>query len=116
MSTPGPVRKRRAYSQHTRSWTPTTTGKNEKKVCAVEWRGPCCGGLHFWGHGPGHNTPYGHKYMCGVSGCRKWLPKLPPGQQAKRHASLQADIADYHNQELALKEIAALDVKAFLDL
>ena len=45
------------------------------------WRGPCCNGYHYWGHGEGHG-PKGAKYWkCGDSKCRRTLPVLTTAQQ-----------------------------------
>ena len=72
--------------------------------CAVEWACKECGGTHYWGHGDGKDPKLmkgEHKeyvdvepriWTCGVSSCRKVLPKLDEKGQsaAKQWASLVA--------------------------
>ena len=49
----------------------------------MEFRGPCCGGSHFWGHGNGFDNGKGGKfYKC--DGCKKPLVYLEPVEQEKR--------------------------------
>ena len=50
----------------------------------IEWRGTCCDGTHFWGHGQGFDDGRGCKiYKCDNSKCRKLLPYLPHEAQEK---------------------------------
>ena len=64
----------------------------------AEWRGPCCGGTHFWGHGEGHKSKFagGSRYwVCGQ--CKQLLKeKLTDEEQLERAAELaEQDLAWY---------------------
>ena len=74
----------------------TSVGVKDKIYkSAVEWRGPCCSGSHWWGHGGGHKAQNGGRvYKCGE--CKQVLTtKLCPAEQkvAKKEACENAIIA-----------------------
>ena len=68
---------------HAAAGSSTSVGKkrNRSATCLPEWRGPCCGGSHYWGHGNGHKAHNDGKiYKCGA--CNQVLKqKLSPSEQ-----------------------------------
>lgn len=70
--------------------------KPAAKLCQPEYRGSCCGGFHWWGHGigtlfpPTRNLEPGQKqqriFRCMQSGCNKRLPKLEDTEWQRRNA------------------------------
>ena len=84
----------------------TSVGKkrNRSATCLPEWRGPCCGGSHYWGHGNGHKAHNDGKiYKCGA--CNQVLKqKLSPTEQiqqktAAEEARLLQDMAAMNDDE-----------------
>ena len=54
---------------------------------APEWRGPCCEGFHWWGHGAGYavkNAATECEWRCMESRCRKKLEKKVPEAEYKK--------------------------------
>ena len=67
--------------------TPSDEARSKQQNLA-EWRGPCCDGTHFWGHGKGFDDGRGGRiYKCGNSKCRKLLPRLTPEEQEKHRSA-----------------------------
>ena len=74
---------------------------------APEWRGPCCEGFHWWGHGAGYavkNAATECEWRCMESRCRKKLEKkVPEAEYKKWNDQWKADEA-----KLGVEEARAL--------